>query len=93
MAKEALEWAKQKAASMKLEDIAFRIVGELSTIEGIGQITLPYFNKKILITKDKILNDSNNKLTRNEQTFVYIHMAQGGVSNPSGHMKSFKEFP
>jgi hypothetical protein len=93
MAKEALEWAKQKAASMKLEDIAPRIGGKLATIEGIDQITLPYFNKKILITKNKILDDSGNELTRNEQTFVYIHMAQGGVSDPSGNMKSFKEFP
>ncbi|MCD4722441.1 MAG: DUF3786 domain-containing protein [Desulfobacula sp.] len=93
MAKEALEWAKQKAASMKLKDIALRIGGELSTIEGIDQITLPYFNKKLLITKNRITDNSHNELTKNEQTFVYIHMAQGGVSDPSGNMKSFKEFP
>jgi len=93
MAKEALEWAKQKAASMELEDIASRIGGELSSVDGIDQITLPYFNKNLLITKDRILDDSGSELTRNEQTFVYIHMAQGGSSNPSGNMKSFKEFP
>ena len=93
MAKEALEWAKQKAASMQLKDIASRIGGELTSINGIEQITLPYFNKKIFITQNKILDDSGNELTRNEQTFIYIHMAQGGTSDPSGHMKSFKEFP
>ncbi len=90
MAKDALEWAKQQAASMKLEDIACRIGGELN---GIDQITLPYFNKKIRITKEQILDDSGNELTKNEQTFVYIHMAHGGISKPTGHMKSFKEFP
>ena len=93
MAKEALEWAKQKAASMKLSDIASRIGGELTTVEGIEQIALPCFNKKLLITKDWITDNNGNELTRNEQTFVYIHMAQGGVSDPSGNMKSFKEFP
>jgi len=93
MAKEALEWAKQKAASMKLSDIAFRIGGELSTIEDIDQIILPYFNKKLLITKNRITDNFHDDLTRNEQTFVYIHMAQGGVADPSGNMKSFKEFP
>ena len=93
MAKEALEWAKQKSASMKLDDIALRIGGVLATIKGITQITLPYFNSQILITKDKIVDASGNELTKNEQTFVYIHMAQGGIAKPSGNMKSFKEFP
>ncbi|MCP3872705.1 MAG: DUF3786 domain-containing protein [Desulfobacteraceae bacterium] len=93
MAKEALDWAKQKAASMTLEDIAIRIGGDLKIIEGIEQITLPYFNKSILITKNKILDGFGNELTRNEQTFVYIHMAQGGIVKPTGNKKSFKEFP
>ncbi|MCD4744088.1 MAG: DUF3786 domain-containing protein [Desulfobacteraceae bacterium] len=93
MAKEALEWAKQKSASMKLEDIALRIGGTLKTDNGVDQIILPYFNKKISITKESILDDSGNELTKNEQTFVHIHMAQGGISKPTGNMKSFKEFP
>jgi hypothetical protein len=93
MAKEALEWAKQRAASMALKDIASRIGADFATIEGVDQITLPYFNKKLVISSDRIQDASGNELTRNEQTFVYIHMAQGGVSNPSGRMKSFKEFP
>ncbi len=93
MAKEALEWAKQKSASMKLEDIALRIGGKLTTNKDMAQITLPYFNKKILITKECIVDDSGNELSKNEQTFVHIHMAQGGIAKPSGNMKSFKEFP
>lgn len=93
MAKEALEWAKQKSASMKFEDIALRIGGELTIDQGVDQIILPYFNKKIFITKENIVDDSGNELTKNEQTFIHIHMAQGGISKPGGNMKSFKEFP
>lgn len=93
MAKEALEWAKEKSSSMKLEDIALRIGAEFKTNKGAEQIILPYFNKKIFITKNLIVDDSENELTMNEQTFVHIHMAQGGIAKPSGNMKSFKEFP
>lgn len=93
MAAEALEWAKQRASSMTLKDISTRIGGKLETIDDSDLITLPYFNKYILIYNDKIQNDSGNELSRNEQTFVYIHMAQGGTSSPTGNMKSFKEFP
>lgn len=94
MAKEALKWAKQKAASMELADIVSRIGGKLTIDDkAMEHIVLPYFNKQILITKDRICDISGNELTRNEQTFVYIHMAQGGISVPSGSMKSFKEFP
>ncbi len=93
MAKEALDWAKQKAASMKFEDIATRIGGELKPINGTDQIFLPYFNTHIIITNDNISDEAENELTRNEQTFVYIHMAQGGIVKPTGNKKSFKEFP
>ncbi len=94
MAKEALEWAKTKMASMQLPDIAERTGGELTTSEeGTPAIILPCFNKKFVITKDYVKDISGAELTRNEQTFVYIHMAQGGTSQPSGNMKSFKEFP
>lgn len=93
MAKEALEWARQRSSSMKFEDIALRVGGEFKTNNGDDQIILPYFNKKIFITRDRIVDDSGNELTRNEQTFVHIHMAQGGILKPAGSMKSFKEFP
>jgi len=93
MAQEALAYAKKQTASMNLKDVALRIGGELVTIEGIDQIKLPYFNKHILINNDKIIDDSGRELSRNEQTFVYIHIAQGGIKKPTGHMKSFKEFP
>ncbi len=93
MAKEALEWAKEKSSSMELSDIALRIGGRFINNGNTGQIILPYFNKKLFITKDKIVDDSGLEPTRNEQTFIHIHMAQGGISRPMGNMKSFKEFP
>ncbi len=93
MAKEALELAKQKASSMDLEDIVIRIGGTLGKTNKSKHIILPYFNTHILITKDKVLDASGKKLSKNEQTFVYIHMAMGGIAKPTGNMKSFKEFP
>ncbi len=93
MAKEALEWAKEKTASMKMEDIALRIGGKFIIDKGDEKILLPCFNKFLSITKKGIQDESGLELSRNEQTFVYIHMAQGGISRPSGKMKSLKEFP
>jgi len=93
MAQEALAYAKQQTSSMNIREIALRIGGELVTHEGIAQIKLPYFNKYILINNEKVVDNSDKELTRNEQTFVYIHIAQGGIKKPTGNMKSFKEFP
>ncbi|MDA8133103.1 MAG: DUF3786 domain-containing protein [Desulfobacteraceae bacterium] len=93
MAEEALEWAKQKTASMKLEDIAARIGGIFMGSGGDETILVSCFNKQLSITRDGIRDDSGRDLSRNEQTFVYIHLARGGTSAPSGNMKSLKEFP
>jgi len=93
MAQEALELAKQKAASMTLQDICNRIGGKLESDPQDEVISLPYFNRTIQITKDKICDHLGNELSRNEQTFILIHMAHGGTAPPSGTMKSFKEFP
>ncbi len=93
MAKEALEWAKQKAAGMALSEIADRIGGTFDTGATPEQILLPCFNRTLKITRDMVCDESGRALSRNEQTFIYIHMAQGGSAPPSGNMKSFKEFP
>ncbi len=93
MAAEALELAKEKAASMKLKDIAGRIGGKFKADNGSGRIILPYFNTELVITDSEIVPVSGKKLTRNEQTFIYIHMAYGGTAYPTGKMKSLKEFP
>jgi len=99
MAAEALTMAKEKASSMALEDVAERIGATIHTgtgdgpFKGTAHMELPYFNKTILISKDRVTDQAGCDLTRNEQTFVYIHMASGGTSSPTGNMKSFKEFP
>ncbi len=97
MAQEALEWAKKQASSMDLEDIATRIGGKLQFVTMNGSkkqiIILPCFNKTLHITLDAVTDELGNSLLKNDQTFVYIHMAQGGIKKPTGNKKSFKEFP
>lgn len=93
MAREALDYAKDKAASMNLEDIAARISGEFLIDQGTQKIQVPCFKKRLSITKAGIWDQSGNELSKNEQTFVYIHLARGGASRPTGNMKSLKEFP
>ncbi len=93
MAAEALQWARQNAGSIAFKDICPGIGGTLIVHDGIEQIKLFCFNKDILITRDNVRDTAGNELTRNEQTFVYIHLARGGTSLPSGRVKSFKEFP
>jgi hypothetical protein len=100
MAAEALTLAKEKAASMDLADIAARIGGQWQPPGSQGpfdqapHIILPYFNTHVYISREKILDArGQDTLTRNEQTFIFIHMAHGGDATPTGQMKSFKEFP
>lgn len=93
MAAEALEWAKKQSASMEFEDIATRIGAMLENSHDEPTLVLPCFNKTLLITRDGIRDDQGNVLEKNDQTFVYIHMAQGGIKKPTGNLKSFKEFP
>lgn len=93
MAKEALVLAKDKAASMTLKDIAARVRGEVISADGTTCIRLPYFNTYVIITLDQITDENGYDLSRNEQTFIYMHLAHGGTSSPSGIMKSLKEFP
>ncbi len=93
MAEEALVLAKKKASSMKLKDIAARIGGKFKVINGKSAITLPYFNTDLIITDNGIKEKFGKQLTKNEKTFIYIHMANGGSVNPYGKMKSLKEFP
>jgi hypothetical protein len=99
MAAEALSLAKERAASMALEDVAQRTGGVLGDpavsgpFQGVPHICLPYFTSSLLISKDRVADLQGQDISRNEQTFVYIHLAAGGTSSPTGKMKSFKEFP
>lgn len=93
MAAEALEWAKRRASSMVLEDIAVRIGAELQSKEGQQTIVLPFFNQTLYLTQNAVMDDKGQCLAKNDQTFVYIHITRGGIRKPTGHLKSFKEFP
>jgi len=92
-AADALEWARERAASMNLRDIAERIGGKVRKKDGDDLVELPYFNTSIHITSDGVSMADNTPLNRWEQVFIFNHMAQGGGSLPSGKWKSFEEIP
>ncbi|MBC2714068.1 MAG: DUF3786 domain-containing protein [Desulfobacteraceae bacterium] len=93
MKEDALKWAKEKSASMKIEDLPGRIGGKLIEKDGTPALELPYFNEHIIITPDRIMHKDGSAMTRYEQVFIYIHMAQGGNALPSGKWRNFVEFP
>ncbi|QTA78207.1 Fe-S cluster domain-containing protein, DUF3786 [Desulfonema limicola] len=93
MAQDALVWAKERAASMKIQDLPERIGGELIGKGEDAALKLPYFNDFILIRNLTITKEQGEALNRWEQVFVYNHMAQGGKSLPTGKWKSLQEFP
>jgi hypothetical protein len=93
MAQDALKWAKERAASMRIEDLPDRIGGELIP-SGQGQtLRLPYFTGFILIKDGEITREDGGILNRWEQVFIFNHMAQGGEARPSGEWKSLQEIP
>jgi hypothetical protein len=92
-AAEALAWARQRAASLRLEELPARIGGELKRDGGQVLLELPYFNRAIQVRSDAITARSGDALDRWEQTFLYNHLAQGGSAPPSGNWKSFEELP
>lgn len=93
MAQDALEWAIEKASSMKIEDLPERIGGILIFEKDKAALELPYFNESVVISDDDIVRSDGSDLTRYEKVFIYIHMAQGGKSQPTGRWKGFVEFP
>ena len=93
MAKDALEWAKQRSASVKIDELPDRIGGKLSKQGKDVVLELPYFTDSIIITKNGMLRKDGSDLTRWEQVFIYNHMAQGGSRIPSGKWKGLVEFP
>lgn len=93
MAGEALQWAREKSASMKIEDLPERLGGRLVTGTGDAVLELPYFNSTLMIAKDGLSRGDGKELDRWEQVFIYNHMAQGGKNPPKGNWKGFVEFP
>ncbi len=93
MAEDALIWAKARAASMKVEDLAARIGGRMIERRGEKALELPYFRGRILIGPGAAETPDGAPLTRWEQVFIYNHLAQGGRRTPTGKWKGFQEFP
>lgn len=93
MATDALQWAKQRCTSMDIKDLPARIGGHIITDGNEEKLSLPYFNDAVLIGQNSIVHADGRPITKNEQVFLYIHMAQGGSAKPTGKWKSLKEFP
>jgi hypothetical protein len=92
-AQEALAWARQRAASMRLEDLPRRIGGRLEGAGDRRELVLPYFSGALAVRADGISHLDGRPLNRWEQVFVYNHLAQGGSREPAGDWQSFKEIP
>jgi len=93
MAADALQWARQKAASMELPDLPDRIGGRLVQRDNLTFLELPYFTSSVLIGDGQIVRTDKADLTRWEQVFLYNHLAQGGSRLPAGKWKGLVEFP
>lgn len=92
-AQDALDWARERAASMALEDVAARIGGVLKEKNGSEYMELPYFANKVVVNDKGIRLADGKALNRWEQVFLYNHMAQGGSLGPVGKWKAFEELP
>ncbi len=93
-AKEALQWARQRAASMAIEDLPGRIGGRLVVAsDGRRALELAYFNRRLLVYPDKVELLDGGQLNQWEQVFIFNHIAQGGSSLPSGKWKSLDQIP
>jgi len=93
MAHDALNWAKERASSMKISDLPDRIGGQLVYENDEELLELPYFKGFLMINTERIWHKDGNDLTRWEQVFIFNHMAQGGKSDPTGKWKGLQEFP
>lgn len=93
LARDALEWAKERSTSMKIEDLPDRIGGKLIKKDHDIALELPYFNDSVIIAKQNILKKDGSSLTRWEKVFIYNHIAQGGSAMPTGKWKNLVEFP
>ena len=93
MANDAINRARERVASLRLEDLPARIGGILEERNGTKVLSLPYFDSTVFISDSDIEKDGNEELTRYEKVAIYIHMAQGGSIIPTGLWKGFVEFP
>jgi hypothetical protein len=93
MARDALQWARQRAAATALEDLPARIGGHLRRDAQGRYLRLPYFAWAVEIRPGGIRRVDGTHLTRWEQVLLFNHLAQGGSAPPTGRWKGFHEFP
>lgn len=93
LAEDALTWARERSASMKLSDLTGRIGGDLVDTDAGMALKLPYFGGHVIIGDGDIVSGDGNELTRWEKVFIYNHLSQGGSRLPIGKWKGFEEFP
>lgn len=92
MGKDALAWAKERAASMEIADLPARIGGERID-QGGPAVRLPYFTGHVLIRPGRIELPDGSEANQWEQVFLYNHMAQGGSREPVGEWKALEQIP
>lgn len=90
---DALEWARERSASVRIEDLPDRIGGVLRNDGDTLFLELPYFSDAIIIREDGISKRDGSQLNRWEQVFIYNHIAQGGKAMPRGRWMGLVEFP
>jgi hypothetical protein len=93
LAQDALQWAKERAASMNLEDLPQRIGGTLKKEGESFFLELPYFTETVRLQKGGMTKGDRSPLNRWEQVFLYNHMAQGGSCDPIGNWKGLEQIP
>jgi hypothetical protein len=93
LAADASVWARERAASMALEDLPARIGGRLTVVNGRPVVVLPYFKTTVHISAEGIRHADGTEAGRWEQVFIYNHIAQGGRRETTGRWKAFQEIP
>lgn len=93
VADDALHWARQRAASQRIEDLEQRIGGRLTEKDGEPVLEIPYFQDILELSDAGLQRRDGTALSRLEQVFVYNHLAQGGSREPGGVWKGFQELP
>ncbi len=93
-AADALQWARERSAGMRLEDLPARIGGRLiRAADGQPALELPYFTDSVLIRPDGIQKKDGTPLNRWEQVFIYNHLAQGGSAPPAEDWRGLEQIP
>ena len=92
MAEDALKRARERAASIKIADLAEQIGGNLIQGDKGEALELPYFTDAVIVTENDISRKDGVEMTAWEQVVLYMHLAQGGSHQPTGTWKAFGEY-